>query len=86
MKKINLILIAIASLFVFTSCEEKQFNDTEQNRFVVKEIRERKGMSKMTSYKVLMLDASGLGEIDFWFVDSVGKYNIGDKLILQPCN
>ena len=85
MKKINLILIAIASLFVFISCE-KQYNDTEQNTFVVKEIQERKGMSKMTTYKVLMLDASGLGETYFWVVDSVGKYNIGDKLILQPYN
>jgi hypothetical protein len=85
MKKIKLTLIAIASLFVFISCEEKEFNDTEQNRFVVKEIKERKGLSKMTSYKVLMLDASGLGETVFWVVDSVGKYNIGDRLILQPC-
>ena len=84
MKKINLTLIAITLLFVFTSCE-KEFNDTEQSKFVVKEIKERKGMYKMTSYKVLMLDASGLGETSFWVVDSVGKYNIGDSLILKPC-
>lgn len=84
MKKINLTLIAITLLFVFTSCE-KEFNDTEQSKFVVKEIKERKGMYKMTSYKVLMLDASGLGETSFWVVDSVGKYNIGDRLILKPC-
>lgn len=84
MKKIILILIAIALLFVFTSCE-KEFNDTNPSVFVVKEIKERKGMSSMTSYRVLMLDASGLGEIDFWVVDSVGKHNIGDRLILQPC-
>ena len=76
-------LIAITLLLGFTSCE---FNDTEQSNFVVKKIKERKGMSKMTSYKVLMLDASGLGETSFWVVDSVGKYNIGDRLILQPCN
>jgi hypothetical protein len=84
MKKINLTLIAITLLFVFTSCE-KEFNDTEQSKFVVKEIKERKGMYKMTSYKMLMLDASGLGETDFWVVDSVGKYNIGDRFILKPC-
>ncbi len=84
MRKINLMLIAIASLFVFTSCE-KEFYDTEQSRFVVKEIQERKGMSKMTTYKLLMLDASGVGKIDLWVVDSIGKYNIGDRLILQPC-
>lgn len=83
MKKISLILIAVISLLTFTSCD-KQYYDTEQSRFVVKEILERKGMSKMTTYKVLMLDASGIGDIDFWIVDSVGKYNVGDRLILQP--
>jgi hypothetical protein len=40
------------------------------NKFVVKEVLERKGMSKMTTYKVLMLDASGIGEKSFWMVDS----------------
>lgn len=83
MKKIILILIAIA-LLVFTSCE-KEFNDTNPSVFIVKEIKERKGMSSMTSYRVIMLDDSGLGEINFWVVDSLGKHKIGDKLILQPC-
>jgi hypothetical protein len=41
-------------------------------------------MSKMTTYEVLMLDASGIGRTSFWIVDSIGKHNIGDKLILQP--
>lgn len=84
MKKIILILIAIALLFVFTSCESG-YNDTNPNVFVVKQIKERKGMSNMISYKVLMLDASGLGGTQFWFVDSIGKHDIGDRLILQPC-
>lgn len=68
-----------------SSCESKTYNDTDQSKFVVKEVLERKGMSKMTTYKVLMLDASGIGEKDFWITDSIGKYNVGDRLWLQPC-
>jgi hypothetical protein len=83
MKKTSLIFIAVILLLTFTSCK-KQYYDTEQNRFVVKKILERKGMSKMTTYEVLMLDASGIGGTSFWIVDSIGKHNIGDKLILQP--
>jgi hypothetical protein len=64
----------------------KEYNDTEQSKFVVKEVLERKGMSKMTTYKVLMLDASGIGETDFWITDSIGKYKEGDRLWLQPCH
>lgn len=83
MKKVSLIIITLILLLSFVSCD-KQYHDTEQSRFVVTEIMERKGMSKMTSYNVLMLDTSGVGTIDFWVVDSVGKYNVGDILILQP--
>ena len=46
-------------------------------------MKKREGMSTMTSYKVLMLDASGIGETDFWIVDSVSKYKVGDRLWLQ---
>ena len=69
-----------------SSCGNKSYNDTDQSKFVVKEVKERNGMSKMTSYKVLMLDASGLGETHFWITDSLGKYKVGDGLWLQPCH
>lgn len=81
--------IAVYSMLVagLLSCEStKDYNDTEQSKFVVKEVLGRKGMSKMTTYKVLMLDASGIGEKYFWMVDSIGKYKVGDRLWLQPCN
>lgn len=69
----------------FSSCE-KDYNDTEQNKFVVKEVLERNGMAKMTSYRVFMLDTSGLGETEFWITDSIGKYKVGDRLWMQPCH
>jgi ABC-type phosphate transport system permease subunit len=67
-----------------SSCSSDEYHETEQSKFIVKEILERKGMSKMTTYKVLMVDASGIGEKEFWIVDSIGKYDIGDMLWLQP--
>lgn len=72
-------LLLVAGLM---SCSE--YNETEQSRFIVKEVVGRKGMRKLTTYKVLMLDASGIGEADFWMVDTIGKYKVGDKLVLQP--
>jgi len=69
-----------------SSCGSIEYNETDQSKFLVKEIVERKGMSKMTTYKVLMLDASNIGETEFWVVDSVGKYKVGDRLWLQPCH
>lgn len=86
--KINTVAaIAVYAMLAagLSSCGSKDCNDTEQSKFVVEEVLERKGMSKMTTYKVLMLDASGIGEKDFWVVDSIGKYKVGDRLWLQPC-
>jgi len=80
MKKI---LLGAILLFSIVSCSTKEYNDTEQSKFVVKEVKKREGMSTMTTYKVLMLDASGIGEINFWIVDSVSKYKVGDRLWLQ---
>lgn len=84
----TLAAIALYAMLVsgLSSCESKTYNDTDQSKFVVKEVLERKGMSKMTTYKVLMLDASGIGETDFWITDSIGKYNVGDRLWLKPCH
>jgi hypothetical protein len=89
MKKFKLSTVAAIVVYAMlvaglSSCSG-EFNDTDQSKFVVKEVLERRGMSKMTTYKVLMLDASGLGATSFWMVDSVGKYNVGDRLWLQPC-
>jgi hypothetical protein len=91
MKKLKINIIVTIAIYVMlivgvSSCERPGYNDTEQSKFVVKEVVERIGMSKMTTYKVLMLDASGIGGVDFWMVDSVGKYNVGERLWLQPCN
>lgn len=91
MKKLNFTTRNTIALYVIlvaglSSCESIVFNDTEQSKFVVKEVLERKGMSKMTTYRVLMLDASGIGEKDFWMVDSIGKYKVGDRLWLQRCH
>lgn len=90
MKNFKISTIAAIAVYAMlsaglSSCESKEYNDTEQSKFVVKEVLERKGMSKMTTYKVLMLDASGVGEKSFWMVDSIGKYNVGDRLCLHPC-
>lgn len=79
--------IALAMLVVgVSSCarEKNSYYDAKQSEFVVVAVLERPGMSKMTTYRVLMLDESGIGEIDFWVVDSIGKYKLGDKLLLQP--
>lgn len=78
MKKIFVIMMVLTIGFV--SCT---YNDTPPSTFVVKEILPRDGMKVMTTYKVVMLDASGIGETDFWIVDSVGKYKIGDRLQLS---
>lgn len=91
MKKFKISTIVTIAVCVMlaaglSSCGSNDFNDTEQSKFVVKEVVERKGMSKMTTYKVLMLDASGIGEKGFWMVDSIGKYKVGDRLWLQPCH
>lgn len=86
--KINTIITIIVYTIItfgFSSCKEKTFNDTDQNKFVVKKVLNRNGMSKMTTYKVLMLDASGPGEVNFWITDTIGKYKVGDKLCLQFC-
>lgn len=89
MKKFKISTVAAIAVYAMlvaglSSCKSKDYNDTEQSKFVVKEVLERKGMSKMTTYKILMLDASGIGEKDFWMVDSIGKYKVGDRLWLQP--
>ena len=83
----TLTIIAVYAMLVsgLSSCTS-EFNDSDQSKFVVKKVLERKGMSKMTTYKVLMLDASGLGEMSFWMVDSIGKYKVGDRLWFQPCH
>ena len=77
--------IFIAMLVAGVSSCSIEYNDTNQSEFVVKRVLGRKGMSKMTTYQVIMLDASGLGEISFWMVDSIDKYKVGDRLCLQPC-
>lgn len=85
MRKLKIILCGII-ITLFWSCQNGKFKDTPQNRFIVKELMGREGMSKMVTYKVLMLDDSGIGEKEFWISDSLGKYNIGDVMILQPLN
>ena len=90
MKKFKISTLATIAVYAmlaagFSACGSKEYNDTEQSKFVVKEVLGRKGMSKMTTYKVLMLDASGIGETRFWITDSLGKYKVGDRLWLQPC-
>ena len=90
MKKFKISTVAAIAVYAMlaaglSSCGSEEYNDTEQSKFVVKEVLERKGMSKMTTYKVLMLDASGIGKKDFWMTDSIGKYKVGDRLWLQPC-
>ena len=84
----TLVAIAVYTMLAvgLSSCGSGVYNDTEQSKFVVTEVLERKGMSKMTTCKVLMLDASGIGETEFWMVDSIGKYKVGDKLWLQSCH
>jgi hypothetical protein len=90
MKNFKISIVAAIAVYAMlvaglSSCS-REYNDTDQSKFVVKEVLERKGMSKMTTYKVLMLDASGIGEKSFWMVDSIGKYKVGDRLWLQPCH
>ena len=90
MKKFKISTVAAIAVYAMlvaglSSCS-REYNDTDQSKFLIKEVLERKGMSKMTTYKVLMLDASGIGEKSFWMVDSVGKYKVGDRLWLQPCH
>ena len=80
-----IILLICTTLGLYSCVNNRTYYDTDQSKFVVKEVLERKGMSKMTTYRVLMLDASGIGEKEFWIVDSIGKYNVGDRLWLQPC-
>ena len=91
MKRFKISTVAAIAVYamltaVLSSCGINDFNDTGQSKFVVKEVLDRKGMSKMTTNKVLMLDASGIGEKSFWMVDSIGKYKVGDRLCLQPCH
>jgi len=82
--KAGLIALCVILVSGFSSCKDyNDYNDTDQSQFVVKEIKPREGMSKMTTYRLLMLDASGVGSIDFWVVDSIGKYKVGDRLLLQ---
>jgi len=90
MKKFKISTVAAIAVYAMlvagiSSCSS-EYNDTDQSKFVIKEVLERKGMSKMTTYKVLMLDASGIGKKSFWMVDSIGKYKVGDRLWLQPCH
>jgi len=81
MKKLITFTLFTFLIMGFSSC---LYNDTEPNRFVVMETRKQPGMINMTSYKLRMLDASGLGMEIFWVVDSIDKYKIGDRLVLQP--
>jgi hypothetical protein len=92
MKKFKISTVAAIAVYAMlvaglSSCSSSsEYNDTDQSKFVIKEVLERKGMSKMTTYKVLMLDASGIGEKSFWMIDSIGKYKVGDRLWFQPCH
>jgi hypothetical protein len=79
--KINSLLIAFI-VIIFSSCN-KEYHDTPPSQFVIKKVILRNGMKKMTTYKVLMLDASGIGETSFIMVDSINKYKVGDVLSLQ---
>ncbi len=88
MKKTTKNLMVLPYILLIILCYScnfagKEYNDTEPNKFIVKEIVERKGLSKMTTYRLLMLDSSGVGEVEFWIIDTNWKYNIGDKLVLQ---
>lgn len=88
MKKLYIIAVCVLLVIGFSSCvfEDNTYYDTDNNKFVVTQVLKRKGMIKMTSYQLLMLDASGLGETTFWVVDSLDKYQIGDRLELKPYN
>lgn len=84
------IIFTLLILVVLSSCCGTEggswYKDSEPNKFVVVEVRDRSGMQSMTTYKVRMLDESGLGTTDFWMVDTIGKYNLGDALILTLYN
>jgi len=54
-----------------------------QTKFVVTRVLDRGGMKDMTTYQVKVLDQAGLGNTNFWIVDSIGKYEVGDVLVLQ---
>jgi len=67
---------------VLSSCEESRFPETP-SKFVVKRIEPNK--TKGTSiYLVIPIEKKDLNMNGTWFVDSVGRFNAGDTLSLQP--
>lgn len=80
MKKLYLLIVIM--IIGFTSCVNN-YHDAPQNEFIVDKVLPRDGMKSMTTYRVTMLDASGIGSVEFWMVDSIGKYKVGDRLLLQ---
>ena len=90
MKKLKLVIMitVVMSTIGFVSCDIVRYQDIGPSEFIVVEILPRNGMKSMTTYKVEILDVSGVGELNnnspnFWVVDSIGKYKVGDKLLLQ---
>lgn len=73
-----------AMLVVLSSCKESTFPETP-SKFVVERIELNK--TKGTSiYLVRPIEKKDLNISRTWFVDSVGRFNVGDTLSFHPCH
>jgi len=71
-------LFFISVIFLLVSCGERTYPVTT-SQFIITDIVSRDGqLEHLTTYHVQMPDNTNLGSIDFWFSDSIGKYNVGD--------
>ena len=66
---------------VLSSCESRY--PTTPTKFIIEEIT-RNQIEGTNLYFIVPIRPQGLSTIPIWVVDSVGKFNVGDTLVLQP--
>lgn len=81
--KFFLAVCAIVMLTIgFSSCGDGSF-PTTTTKWLVLEIDQNKNSNETSLYLVRPLDVKNLNASSTWFVDSIGKFNVGDTLTFQ---
>lgn len=81
--KLLCFMIVSVAVILGSGCNDVIYYDQEgQSVLIIDRVAARPGMRKQTSYRINLRDSSGLGSTRFWFIDDIGKFNVGDTLVL----
>lgn len=75
--------ICISLMIMFYSCDDGIY-PTTPSKFIIQQIKINKAKVKGTSaYFVTPIEVLDLNINSTWFIDSVGKFNVGDTVSFQ---